>query len=102
LEADLHDAPPTRLEVRSRRPPSREVSLEEAETVAPENDLASYTVRGIVDRQLHQRMELFAPLVLVLVTLVAATSILLGGDPLARNVLLGTLAVGGAGSAWTL
>ncbi len=100
---DLRDASPTRVEARSRRPPSREVPLEIDETEpAPEYEPASHTVRSIVDRQLHRRMELFAPLVLALMLLVAATSMVLGGDPVAQRVLLATLAVGALGSASTL
>ncbi|MFT3921299.1 MAG: protein kinase [Myxococcales bacterium] len=100
---DLPDASPTRMEVRSRRPPSREVAIEEDDTRAAEDlEAPSYTVRNIVDRQLHKRMELFAPLVLALVCLVALSSMLLGGDPLARYVLLATLGVGALGSGYTM
>jgi len=103
LPPDVRDVSPTRLELRNRRPPSREVAIEEDETqAAVDHEPASYTVRNIVDLQLQKRMELFAPLVLALVSLVALSSILLGGDPLARSVFLATLTVGALGSGYTL
>jgi eukaryotic-like serine/threonine-protein kinase len=92
------DEDSTRADLPSKRPPrGTPASREERPSLShAQTELVSPTVQEIVARELHRRIELFAGFVLLLLGVVAACSLVLGGDPLARALMLMAMVV----SAW--
>jgi serine/threonine-protein kinase len=67
-----------------------------------DTELISGTVEEVVDRDMHRRMVAFTPFVIAIIGIVGLSSFLLGGDELARTVMLGTMAVCFAIALWML
>jgi serine/threonine-protein kinase len=67
-----------------------------------DTELIPGTVEEVVDRDMHRRMVAFTPFVIAIIGIVGLSSFLLGGDPLARNVMLGTMAVCFSIALWML
>jgi hypothetical protein len=92
----------TRIDGRARRS-ARPISIEEARPlpIADTEPLAG-TVEEVIDRDVHRRMEAFAPFTIVLIAVVSLSSLVLGGDKFARDIMLTFMVPGLVGSLWMM
>ena len=89
----------TRVDGRSRRS-ARPLAEPSVRFSVADTELISGTVEEVIDRDMHRRMVAFAPFVIAIIATVGLSSFLLGGDPMARDVMLGTMGMCFATALW--
>src|SRR5688500_624849 len=105
-QADMESLPPsdevsaTRVDGRARRS-TRPLEPSARFSVA-DTQLVPGAVEEVIDRDIHRRMVAFAPFVMVLIGIVGLSSFALGGDLLARSVMLGSMVACFAVALWML